>query len=60
MTKQQINLLLGILKLQETHKTLKELNFSGCILNEINDIIDDLKGLVENEEIETILKGGEE
>lgn len=55
MTKQQIDLLLGILKLQETYKTLKELNFSDCVLNEINDIVDDLKRLVENKEIEEML-----
>lgn len=59
MENQQEKLTLGILKLQETYKTLKELNFSDCVLNEINNIIDDLKGLIEEEKYEKIIKESE-
>ena len=56
---QQEKLALGILKLVETHKILKELNFSDCVLNEIDSITDDLKGLIEDENIEKIIKESE-
>lgn len=56
---QQEKLVLGILKLMETHRTLKELNFSDCVLNEIKGILDDLKGLVEDENMEKIIKESE-
>ena len=56
---QQEKLVLGILKLMETHRTLKELNFSDCVLNEIKGILDDLKGLVEDENMEKIVKESE-
>lgn len=56
---QQEKLALGILKLVETHKTLKKLNFSDCVLNEIDSITDDLKGLIEDENIEKIVKESE-
>lgn len=52
---QQIALMSGILKLNETYRELKRLNFSNCVLNEIEVIVDDLMGLIENKEIEDYL-----
>lgn len=51
MEQQQFFLMLGITKLYETHKTLENLNFSECILQEITGMIDDLTGLIEDETI---------
>jgi len=56
MTQQQIKLMLGILKIKETYSTLKELDFSDCVLNQLYDIIDDLEGLIEDNNISEIVK----
>ena len=52
---QQIKLMLGIWELKETYIKLKTLDFSNDILQDINNSIDDLMGLVEKEEIRGFL-----
>jgi hypothetical protein len=55
MENQQIKLMLGILKVKETYQSLKALDFSNDVLNDFQDIVDDLMGLVENKEIKDYL-----
>jgi len=55
MENQQIKLMLGILKVKETYKELKHLDFSNDVLNDFQNIVDDLMGLVENKEIKDYL-----
>lgn len=52
---QQIKLMLGIWELKETYIKLKTLDFSNDILQDINNSIDDLMGLVEKGEIRSFL-----
>ena len=55
MENQQIKLMLGILKIKETYQSLKALDFSNDVLNDFQNIVDDLMGLVENKEIKDYL-----
>lgn len=52
---EELKLMLGIVELTNTYKKLKDLNFSGCVLTDVEDMIDDLMGLVENKEIKNFL-----
>lgn len=49
ITSQQIKLLLGIVELQKCYSALEELDFSDDLLNELYEIIEDLKQLKESE-----------
>ena len=52
---QQKKLMLGIWKLKETYIELKKLDFSNDILQDIENSVDDLMGLVEEKEIRDFL-----
>ena len=52
---QQTKLMLGIWKLKETYIELKKLDFSNDILQDIENSVDDLMGLVEKGEIRDFL-----
>lgn len=52
---QQTKLMLGIWKLKETYIELKKLDFSNDILQDIENSVDDLMGLVEEKEIRDFL-----
>lgn len=52
---QQIKLMSGISKLCETYRTLRKLNFSIDVLDDITNLVDDLMGLVEKNEIRDYL-----
>lgn len=52
---QQKKLMLGIWKLKETYIELKKLDFSNDILQDIENSVDDLMGLVEKGEIRDFL-----
>lgn len=52
---QQKKLMLGIWELKETYIKLKKLDFSNDILQDIENSVDDLMGLVEEKEIKDFL-----
>ncbi|MCI6457275.1 MAG: hypothetical protein MSA56_06195 [Clostridium sp.] len=52
---QQTKLMLGIWELKETYIELKKLDFSNDILQDIENSVDDLMGLVEKGEIRDFL-----
>lgn len=52
---QQIKLMLGIWELKETYIKLKKLDFSNDILQDIENSVDDLMGLVEEKETRDFL-----
>ena len=52
---QQKKLMLGIWELKETYIKLKKLGFSNDILQDIENSVDDLMGLVEEKEIKDFL-----
>lgn len=56
ITAQQVKLTLGIVELKRTYRYLKELSFSGCVLGQLFDIIDDLEGLLEDENAKKIVR----